>query len=212
MLSESEEEYLEEIYTLKESKEKPSISRISEAMGVSKASASEMVKRLGEKKLLMHKKYGEIELTEKGLGIARGIKRKHRLLESLLNFLGKKDVHDEACRLEHGISEESTDAICRLLGAPDRCPDDGKEIPKCGKDCEECLKKTLADIPPGNEVRIVRAECGRKASMRLSELGLVTGERVKVINRMPHGPIEVEVKGTKVAVGNGLAKKIVVEE
>ena len=53
---------------------------------------------------------------------------------------------------------------------------------------------------------------GRKASMRLSELGLVTGERVKVINRMPHGPIEVEIKGTRVAVGNGLAKKIEVEE
>jgi len=48
--------------------------------------------------------------------------------------------------------------------------------------------------------------------MRLNELGLVPKEKIRVTNRMPHGPIEVEVKGTKVAIGNGLAIKIVVEE
>jgi len=212
MLSENEEEYLEEIYALSENKEKISVSRISEAMGVSKASTSEMVRKLSEKKLLKHEKYGVIELTEEGMNIARSIKRKHRLLESFLNFLGKKDVHNEACKLEHGISEEITDAISRFLGAPERCPDDGKEIPRCGKDCSECLKKTLTDIPTGKEAAILRILCGRKASMRLNELGILPGEKIKVVNRMAHGPIEIEVKGTKVAIGYGLAKKILVEE
>ncbi|MDY6985969.1 MAG: metal-dependent transcriptional regulator [Candidatus Thermoplasmatota archaeon] len=212
MLSENEEEYLEEIYSLSEDREKISISRISEAMGVSKASTSEMISKLSEKKLLKHERYGEIELTEEGMNIARNIKRRHRLLESFLHFLGKRDVHNEACKLEHGISEESADAICRFLGAPERCPDDGKEIPRCGKDCSECLKKTLADISTGKETVIFRTLCGKKASMRLNELGLLPGEKIKVVNRMAHGPIEVEVKGTKVAIGYGLAKKILVEE
>jgi DtxR family Mn-dependent transcriptional regulator len=212
MLSENEEEYLEAIYALSENDEKPGISSISEAMGVSRASASEMIKKLSEKRYLRHERYGAIAFTPDGLSIARGIKRKHRLLESFLHFLGKRDVHGEACRLEHGISEESTDAICRFLGSPDRCPDDGKEIPKCGKDCERCLKKTLIDSSLGKRVIVARMECGRKASMRLNEMGVVTGELVRVVNRVPHGPVEVEVKGTKVAIGYGIAKKIVVEE
>jgi len=212
MLSENEEEYLEAIYSLLESNEKPSTSRIAEAMGVSRASVSEMVKKLNEKKLLKHERYGEIELTVEGMNIARSIKRKHRLLESFLHFLGKKDVHDEACKLEHGISEESADAICRFLGSPEKCPDDNKDIPKCGRDCSECLSRTLAEILPDREVIVVRMVCGRKASMRLNELGFVPGERVRVVKSISYGPIEVEVKGTKVAIGHGLAKKVLVEE
>jgi DtxR family Mn-dependent transcriptional regulator len=212
MLSENEEEYLEAIYAIGESYEKPGIRSLSEVMGVSKASVSEMVKKLNEKGYIRHERYGAIVFTPEGLDIARGIKRKHRLLESFLYFLGKKEVHDEACRLEHGISDESADAICRFLGSPDRCPDDGRAIPKCGKDCHECLKKTLTWVIPGKKVRITGTECGRKASMRLNEMGVVAGEVVKVISRVPHGPVEVEVKGTRIAIGDGLAKKILVEE
>ncbi len=212
MLSENEEEYLEGIYSLLENNEKPSTSRIAEAMGVSRASVSEMVKKLGDKGFLKHQRYGEIELTEEGTTVARKIKRKHRLLESLLGFLGMREVHDEACKLEHGISEESADAICRFLGSPERCPDDNKNIPKCGRDCSECLSRTLAEILPDKEVTVVRMMCGRKASMRLNELGFVPGERIRVIKSISNGPIEVEVKGTKVAIGNGLARKVLVEE
>lgn len=212
MLSENEEEYLEAIYAISESYEKPGICSLSEAMGVSKASASEMVKKLSEKGYIRHERYGVIFFTPEGLNIARGMKRKHRLLESFLHFLGKKEVHDEACRLEHGISDESADAICRLLGSPDRCPDDGREIPKCGRDCHACLKKTLAGVGPGKKARITGTECGRKASMRLNEMGVVAGEAVKVMSRVPRGPVEIEVKGTRIAIGDGLAKKILVEE
>ena len=212
MLSESEEEYLEQMYAFIEDVKDPTVRGISEAMNVSNASVSEMIKRLSEKGLVRHNKYGPIELTSSGLVAARNMKRKHRLLESLLRRLGVKDVHDEACRLEHGISEESTDALCRFLKAPDKCPDDGKEIPKCGKDCSVCLRILLSDAPQGKDVTISELQCGKKAAMRLNELGLVPKEKIRVINRLPHGPIEVEVKGTKVAIGNGLAMKIVVEE
>ena len=212
MLSESEEEYLEQMYAFIEEKKDPTVRGISEAMKVSNASASEMIKRLSEKGLVKHKRYGSIELTPRGLSAAEGMKRKHRLLESLLHRLGVKDVHDEACRLEHGISEESTDALCRFLKAPEKCPDDGKDIPKCGKACSACLRIFLSDAPQGKDVTISELQCGKKAAMRLNELGLVPKEKIRVINRMPHGPIEVEVKGTKVAIGHGLARKIVVEE
>lgn len=79
MLGENEEEYLKGIYSLSESNEKPSASRIAEAMEVSRASVSETVKKLGDIGFLKHQRHREVELTEEDTIVARSIKRKHRL-------------------------------------------------------------------------------------------------------------------------------------
>lgn len=214
MLSKNEEEYLEAMYGLTEEGERLSTKNISEKLGVSKASTSEMIKKLSKEGFLIYEKYKSVELTDKGFKTAKELKRKHRLLETFLStILNRREVHEEACKLEHAISRESTDALCKFLGRPTECPDDGKEIPRCDdKNCDECMITTLDRLKKGAKARIIDFLCGKKAKMRLNELGLVNGGKIEMVNKISNGPIKIKVRGSEMAIGNGLARKILVKE
>ena len=70
---------------------------------------------------------------------------------------------------------------------------------------------TLATIPINTEAEIVRINAGFRATQRLSDLGLVPGTRVKVVGEAPfHGPLRLVVRGTQLALGRGLAEKVIV--
>lgn len=211
MLSKNEEEYLEAMYGLIEEGERLSTKNISERLGISMASTSEMMKKLSKKGYLDYERYKKIELTDKGFKTAKELKRKHRLIETFLStILNRKEVHTEACEMEHAISRESTDALCKYLGRPIECPD-GKAIPGCeDKDCTECLTSTLDRLEIGQKARIIDFFCGKKAKMRLNELGLVPDSRIEVTNKISNGPVKIKVKGSEIAIGKGLAKKILV--
>ncbi len=73
-----------------------------------------------------------VALTSRGLDLAEGIIRRHRLAEQLLmdsfGMLDQRDVEAEACKFEHILSAEATERICTFLGHPTHCPH-GKAIP-----------------------------------------------------------------------------------
>ncbi|HEY6963110.1 MAG TPA: metal-dependent transcriptional regulator [Gaiellaceae bacterium] len=131
MLSESIQDYLKALYKLEAAEGRVTIGALAKDLGVSPASASAMVKKLAALDLLTHERYGGAHLTEAGERVAVEVIRHHRLLELYLaETLGVHvdDVHAEADRLEHVISEELEARIDRALGFPTHDPH-GDPIP-----------------------------------------------------------------------------------
>ena len=130
-LSESIQDYLKSVYKLQAADGAVSIGALARDQGVAPASASAMVKKLAALDLLQHEPYRGATLTEAGERVALEVIRHHRLLELYLaETLGVHvdDVHDEADRLEHVISEELEARIDRALGFPPHDPH-GDPIP-----------------------------------------------------------------------------------
>ena len=130
-LTESIQHYLREIYKLAQIESPVSVTALARAQRVSPASASAMVKKLAALELAEHARYRGITLTPAGERVALEVIRHHRLLELYLaETLGVHvdDVHEEADRLEHAISEELETRIDRALGFPTHDPH-GDPIP-----------------------------------------------------------------------------------
>jgi DtxR family transcriptional regulator, Mn-dependent transcriptional regulator len=131
-LTEAIQHYLREIYKLGQEADAPvSVTALARAQGVSAASASAMVKKLAALKLAEHAPYRGVSLTAAGERVALEVIRHHRLLELYLAEtlgVGVEDVHDEADRLEHAISEELEARIDKALGFPTHDPH-GDPIP-----------------------------------------------------------------------------------
>jgi DtxR family transcriptional regulator, Mn-dependent transcriptional regulator len=130
-LSEAIQHYLREIYKLGEDGRRVTVTALARAQSVSPASASAMVKKLAALGLLEHAPYRGISLTPAGERVAIEVIRHHRLLELYLaKTLGLRvdEVHDEADRLEHALSEELESRIDSALGYPTRDPH-GDPIP-----------------------------------------------------------------------------------
>jgi DtxR family transcriptional regulator, Mn-dependent transcriptional regulator len=131
ILSDAIQDYLKEIYKLGAGGERVTVTALARALHVSPASASAMVKKLGALDLLDHEPYRGVRLTRSGERVAVEVIRHHRLLELYLAEtlgLGIDDVHDEADRLEHALSEELEARIDRALGFPTHDPH-GDPIP-----------------------------------------------------------------------------------
>jgi DtxR family Mn-dependent transcriptional regulator len=130
-LSEAIQDYLKAIYKLEAADGRVTIGALAREQSVSAASASAMVKKLAALDLLEHEPYRGAHLTEAGRRVALEVIRHHRLLELYLaETLGLHvdDVHEEADRLEHVISEELESRIDRVLGFPTHDPH-GDPIP-----------------------------------------------------------------------------------
>jgi DtxR family Mn-dependent transcriptional regulator len=230
MSTESVEEYLEAIHAFNEKDEPAKTTELAERLNVSPPSVTEMVKRLAEDGLVDYEPYKGATLTGKGMAYAERIVRKHRLLERfLVDSLGLKSekVHDEACRLEHSVSDDVADAMCRVLEQPELCPDDHNPIPPCPlevRDCDECvmarkrandhprLVTQLSNLRTGDEAIVAFVRAGNGACKRLVDMGLTQGTRVRVVNVAPFkGPVEIAVRDTTLALGRSLASSVFVE-
>jgi DtxR family Mn-dependent transcriptional regulator len=130
-LSESIQHYLREIYKLHAEEGKVTVTALARRVHVSDPSASAMVKKLTALSLARHERYRGVELTAAGERVAVEVIRHHRLLELYLAEtlgLDVDDVHDEADRLEHALSEELEQRIDKALGYPTHDPH-GDPIP-----------------------------------------------------------------------------------
>jgi DtxR family Mn-dependent transcriptional regulator len=130
-LSQTAEDYLKEIYKLQTEQGRATTSALAERVGVSPPSATAMLKKLAELKLVRHERYHGVTLTRAGEKAAIEVIRHHRLLEQYLSeTLGMpvEKVHAEADRLEHALSEELEARIDESLGFPTRDPH-GDPIP-----------------------------------------------------------------------------------
>jgi DtxR family transcriptional regulator, Mn-dependent transcriptional regulator len=140
-LTDAIQDYLREIYKLGADGSRVSVTSLAKRQHVSPASASAMVKKLAALELAEHQPYHGVTLTHAGEKVALEVIRHHRLLELYLaQTLGLHidDVHDEAERLEHAISEELEAKIDRALGYPthdphgDPIPDEHLKWPPAG--------------------------------------------------------------------------------
>jgi DtxR family Mn-dependent transcriptional regulator len=130
-LSDAIQHYLREVYKLGSAGDRVSTTALAREMGVSPASASAMVKKLAALGLVSHAPYRGVSLTPAGEQVALEVIRHHRLLELYLaQTLGidVDEVHDEADRLEHALSEELEARIDEALGYPTHDPH-GDPIP-----------------------------------------------------------------------------------
>src|SRR6266511_3640398 len=130
-LTDAIQDYLREIYKLGTENERVSVTALAKRLGVSPASVSAMVKKLAALELAVHQPYRGVTLTPAGERVALEVIRHHRLLELYLaETLGVHvdEVHDEAERLEHALSEELEARIDKALGFPTHDPH-GDPIP-----------------------------------------------------------------------------------
>ena len=216
MLGTAGQDYLKAIYhmTLESGGRSPGPSAVAERLGVTPAAVTRMVRRLHELKLVNYARNQELSLTEAGQKIALEMVRHHRLLEAYLaEALGYSwdQVHDEAERLEHVISEEFEDRIDELLGYPAHDPH-GDPIPTKDGRVEYSLHGTLAELSPG-ESCIIRRVTDRDPEMLrfMSELGLRLEVPVEMVSKAPYGgPLTVRVQGVERAIGQELAQNVFV--
>jgi len=205
MLSPAVEDYLKTIYKLQSGDEgTASTSDVARAMGVAPSSASNMIKRLAALRLVEHRSYHGVSLTDAGKRIALEIIRHHRLLETYLREVMGFDwdqMHAEAELLEHHISEEFEDRIEALLGYPTHDPH-GDPIPT--RDGEVSARETarLSVDLAGRDVSIVRLVDQDPIRLRMLETkGLLPGTSVhidetstsdRIIVRCPDGVSRID--------------------
>jgi DtxR family Mn-dependent transcriptional regulator len=166
-------------------------------LGVSAASATNMLKRLSGLGLVVHVPYRGAELTEAGRRVALEVIRHHRLLETYLaEAMGVPwdEVHAEAEVLEHVLSERLEERIASLLGNP-RFDPHGHPIP--GKDLAmpAASERHLWSVDPGEKVAVDRVSDTVPEALRyLARAGIKPGVEVEVVDRGPvNGPLFVRV-------------------
>ncbi len=215
MLSQAMQDYLKAIYKLQEQGGVVSTSALAEAMEVTAASATGMVKKLAALKLARHNPYQGVVLTKAGQKMALEVIRHHRLLElylaEALGYTWDK-VHEEAERLEHVISEEFEEKIFEALGRPIRDPH-GDPIPAKDGTVVAAEHDRLSDLEPG-ATGVIRQVSDSNAEMLryLGTRGLVPDAAVEVLDKAPfNGPVTVKTGETSHVLGRDLAQQIRVE-
>ncbi len=205
------EDYSKAIYALQQRGECPvSTNALAERLGVTAASASGMVKRLGELGLVSHQPYRGVTLTEAGRRVALQVIRHHRLLELyLVKSLGVPwdRVHAEAEVLEHVLSEELEELIATKLGDPTHDPH-GDPIPTRDLTIEETVTESLQTLATGDRGTFARVSDSDPAMLRyLAERGIAPGVELEVIDRQPFGgPVFVRFGSAVHALGGELAQ------
>lgn len=198
-LSRSVEDYLKVIYHLSNEGGFATTSDIAAMLTVAPPSVSGMIKRLSETGLIEHVPYRGVQLTPQGRRAALRMIRRHRVLEVYLTEqLGYDwdDVHQEAERLEHAVSDELIERMARALGDPHYDPH-GAPIPTAEGEIEETELLSLADVAVGAVVEVRQVDDTDSARLRyLAEQGLTPGTRVAVTERQPfNGPTIVRLGG-----------------
>jgi DtxR family Mn-dependent transcriptional regulator len=186
--------------------------RVADMLGVSRASAGEMLKRLEEDGLIERGEHKEAILTPKGVELAERVVRKHRIIERLLtDFMGytAAESHVHADELGDTFSDEMIERIAEKLGNPDRCPH-GWPVDTTFEQAENKELKALAELSPGSKAEIVRlAEHDGDLLHWYYDSGLVPGTPVEL--RSSDGETYmVERAGSEVALGEKAASGLFV--
>ena len=213
--TESREEYLEAVFKLEETPQGATVTRMARELGVKPASVSQMTARLIDAGLLERQASGgRIILTGQGRAEAIRLVRRHRLSERFLTDyleLPWDQVHEEACRLEHVLSDEAEERLALRLGHPLTCPH-GRVIPY---DIPQTLlegTRSLADLEPGEARQVSHvSEEGPEFLRYLAACGIRPGTSIRVDGVAPFGgPLTIVVEGDTCHVGREVAEKVFV--
>jgi DtxR family Mn-dependent transcriptional regulator len=189
-------------------------SRVAEMLGVSRASAGEMLKRLEAEGLVERGEQKEAILTDAGIARAERVVRKHRLIERFLtDFMGytPAESHIHADELGDTFSEDMVERIDEKLGRPDRCPH-GWPVDTAVEQAENRELLALDEVDPGTVAEIVRlAEHDGDLLHWFYDEGLVPGTRVEVREAHPAaGELKIAVNGDERAIAEKAAQGLYV--
>src|SRR5579885_1571165 len=217
MAGHSVDDYLETIYFLAfpSGEYQPSrgsaaiAARVAEMLGVSRASAGEMLKRLESDGLVERGEHKEALLTPAGRARAEKAVRKHRIIERLLtDFMGytAAEAHAHADALGETFTDEMVDRIEARLGHPERCPH-GWPVDTAAEQRENHELAPLSSLPPGAAAEIVRlAEHDGDLLRWFYDEGLVPGARIELrAAERAAGHYRVRLDGVEKAVGEKAA-------
>jgi Mn-dependent DtxR family transcriptional regulator len=214
----SVDEYLETIYFLAfpigeyapSSARTPTLAaRVAEMLGVSRASAGEMLKRLEADGLVRRGEHKEALLTKKGRYRAERVVRKHRIIERLLtDFMGytAAEAHVHADELGDTFTDDMVERISERLGHPDRCPHGWPVDPEFERE-ENRELAALAELEAGTQATIVRlAEHDGELLHWFYDEGLTPGTEIEVRAAGPDaGAFSVSVNGDERTIGDKAA-------
>jgi len=183
----SQEDYLKAIWEIVQEEQVPISARLAEDLGVTPPAVTAALKRMARSGYLRVRRGGRIELSAKGKGIAHHLVLRHRLAEKLLtDVIGLEwsRAHEEAERLEHGISPEVAELLLKRFGRDSRCP---HGVPLFGGLARLRRKHgavKLSDAEVGNSYEVLRVyEKDPKFLSFLENLSLRPGARVRVHQR-----------------------------
>ena len=213
--TQSQEDYLKALYHLHGDSRPVPTRDLAQRLGISSPSVSEMVNRLVAQGLVEHDRYRGQQLTRDGRKVALELVRHHRLLEMfLVQVLGYSwdEVHEEAERLEHVISERMEQRIFELLGRPELDPH-GHAIPSVTGKVRPPSERALNECHAGEKVVVQGVSDDDPAKLReLERRGILPGPHIDVLAPSQYeGPIEVRIKGRRLHVPLGLARAMFVE-
>jgi DtxR family Mn-dependent transcriptional regulator len=208
----SVDDYLETIYFLAfpigeyrpETKGSPTLAvRVADMLGVSRASAGEMLKRLEADGLVERGEHKEAILTARGRSQAERVVRRHRIIERLLtDFMGytPAEAHEQADLLGNTFTDEMVDRIELQLGKPDRCPH-GWPVDTNFEQTENRELQPLSELEPGSKAEIVRlAEHDGDLLHWYYDEGLVPGTRIG-LRKAEDGGFTLEIDGGERSLG-----------
>ncbi|MCK9590738.1 MAG: metal-dependent transcriptional regulator [Methanoregula sp.] len=215
------EDYLEAIQQFFEKKAQyPNHEELAAALGKPESVVRSDMKYLvssGDVSLLAG---GVISLTGQGQQTGSSVIKKHETLQCFLSEILGMDssaASDEACMLEHAVSDETIDRLGQLMVNRDGQRHFGRRghgmqdrSGTCRAGEEECQYPSIADCAEGEHV-IIHCIQGRASAKRLLDLGMVPGERAFVKRKLSNGALVVQVKGCDVALSPEIASAIGVE-
>jgi DtxR family Mn-dependent transcriptional regulator len=219
-LSPSVEDYLKAIYGLTREQARASTNELAEQMGVAPASATGMIQKLAlmQPPLVAYQKHHGVCLTAEGEKTALEVIRHHRLLEAFLfNKLGYAwdEVHDEADRLEHVISEELEERIALALGDPSFDPH-GDPIPTRELQMPGGANIRMSELHPGEHATIQRISNADPDLLRyLASIGLTLNSEVTVLAASRFdGNLELQLsgRGNPIVLGQQVTSQVFVRK
>src|SRR5512134_2392455 len=212
------QDYLKTIYELTENGESASTNALAKKLNISAPSVTGMVQKLASAKpaLVEYQKHQGVTLTKEGKKAALEVIRHHRLLEAwLVQTLGYSwdEVHEEAERLEHVISEDFQRRIAAAMGHPVRDPH-GEPIPTPDLKMPLDDSLLLSSLRPNQGATIQRIKAPDRELLRYLEgLGLVPGAQIEVKDYSPFDHnLTVKVGRRSFVLGLSITSKIFVEE
>ncbi|MCX7877177.1 MAG: metal-dependent transcriptional regulator [Ignavibacteria bacterium] len=214
MPSQSKEDYLKKIYILQEQGNKVNTGILASAMGVSPASVSEMVNKLSDLRWIKNEPYHGFKLTREGEKLSVNLIRKHRLLEVFLSeHLNYKweEVHEEAEKIEHTVSDKFINKLEEYLGFPKFDPH-GDPIPDRNGKFETMNYKVLTSAEKGRKYIVARVnDVSREILKYLTSIGLKLNSRIEILEKIDYdGSVEIMINNRKHLLSKKMAEYIFV--
>lgn len=214
-LSKSVEDFLKAVYVLQQQMERVSTNALADALSILPPSVTDMARRMADAELVEYQKYRGVILTTKGEAVALRVIRRHRLIELyLVEELDYKlhEVHDEAEKLEHAVSERFIEAISHKLGDPQIDPH-GDPIPAADGTMLQRTMIALSELEVNTPAIISRFTAESSEMLQhILDRDFKLNEAVRVIARDPfNGPITALVGTEERVIGHNVATHILVE-